>query len=187
MTRTYPISKMMMFFIMGAIGLLSNSSSFAQSQNELLDEARQLNVEAVNLYNKGRYADAIPSAQRSLVILETTLGRDHLDVSDTLNILGLLFAKQGGYSDAESFFSRSLAIKEKALGGFSWSWAASTFWLGLFGSSIMTDGAPTQSTSRWSGFAPICPPEPRKGLSWYIPARFHRDREWPTTARTCSA
>ena len=45
------------------------------------DEANELNKKVIELYNAGRYADAIPIAQRVLAILEKTFGRDHPDVA----------------------------------------------------------------------------------------------------------
>jgi hypothetical protein len=57
------------------IGLVNNPSPiFAQSKNELLEEGQRLSAELSNLVNGGRYADAIPVAQRLLTISEKTLG-----------------------------------------------------------------------------------------------------------------
>ena len=45
------------------------------------DEANELNKKVIELYNAGRYADAIPIAQQVLAIREKALGRDHPDVA----------------------------------------------------------------------------------------------------------
>jgi hypothetical protein len=49
------------------------------------DEANELNKRVLELYNAGRYSDAIPIAQRALAIREQALGRDHPDVATSLN------------------------------------------------------------------------------------------------------
>jgi hypothetical protein len=70
MTRnSHPIYIMMFIAIVVAIGLLFNQSRlFAQSGNDLQEEALRLNTEALNLYNAGRYAEAIPMAKSALAI-----------------------------------------------------------------------------------------------------------------------
>ncbi len=85
--------------------------SFAQR-----DEAAALNAKATELSRAGKYADAIPLAQRALAIRENTLGPNHPDVALSLNELALFYRYQGRYADAEPLNKRSLAIYEKALG-----------------------------------------------------------------------
>jgi Flp pilus assembly protein TadD len=79
-------------------------------------DAAALNQQVTQLYNQGRYSEAIPLAQRALAIREKTLGPDHSDVVFSLNNLAMLYHKQGRYSDAEPLYKRSLAIREKAVG-----------------------------------------------------------------------
>ena len=62
-------------------------AAFAQS----LDEATALNQQATQLYNQGRYSEAIPLAERALAIREKTRGPDHPDVAASLNNLGALY------------------------------------------------------------------------------------------------
>jgi CHAT domain-containing protein/Tfp pilus assembly protein PilF len=116
MARLYSAIFRLPIIIIAAVALLSNSSSFARSQNELLEEARKLNVEVFNLYNNGRYADAIPLAQRALAIFEKELGPDHPNVGTSLNNLAVLYENLGHYGGLETLYQRSLAIREKALG-----------------------------------------------------------------------
>ena len=101
-----------------AIGVVfnSSSSSFSQSQMELLEEGQRLNAELSKFLNGGRYADAIPLAQRLLTISEKTLAPNDPTVVMSLNILASLYERQGRYTDAEPLYKRSLAIREKALG-----------------------------------------------------------------------
>jgi tetratricopeptide (TPR) repeat protein len=68
------------------------------------------------LYRAGKFAEAVPLAQRVLAIREKALGADHPDVAASLNNLALLYANQGRYADAEPLYKPALAIREKALG-----------------------------------------------------------------------
>ncbi len=107
----------MIVVVILTIGLLCNlSPSYSQSGNDPLEEAQRLNAEIAKLYKVARYADAIPLAQRALVIYEKVLGPNHLDVATSLNTLAFFYDKQGRYADAEPLYKRALAIREKALG-----------------------------------------------------------------------
>ena len=90
-----------------------------------LDEATALNQQAIQLYNQGRFSEAIPLAQRVLAIREKALNPDHLDVAVSLHNLAGLYYAQGRYTDAEPLYKRSLAILEKAFGPYHLDIAAS--------------------------------------------------------------
>lgn len=81
-----------------------------------LEQAADLHRQIIQLYQKGRYEEAIPLAKRSLAIREKALGPGHPDVATSLNNLASLYKTIGDYSRAEPLYKRSLAIKEKALG-----------------------------------------------------------------------
>jgi CHAT domain-containing protein/Tfp pilus assembly protein PilF len=87
------------------------SSALAQKSNQ----ANKLEDKFLKLYDAGRYADAIPIAQRVLTIREKALGRNHPDVASALDNLANLYRLQGRYTDAEPLLQRSLAIREQAL------------------------------------------------------------------------
>ncbi|MFH1242927.1 MAG: CHAT domain-containing tetratricopeptide repeat protein [Pseudomonadota bacterium] len=78
--------------------------------------AKALNQQVVQFLQQGRYADAIPLAQKTLAIREKALGPDHPDVAAGLNNLAGLYGSLGDYAKAEPLYRRSLAIWEKALG-----------------------------------------------------------------------
>jgi hypothetical protein len=63
-----------------SIGLFLIVPSFAQN-----DEAAALNAKVIELYRAGKFSEAIPLAQRALVIREKVLGPDHHDVATSLN------------------------------------------------------------------------------------------------------
>jgi CHAT domain-containing protein len=99
-------------FAITVMAIVSTSVQAADSKNE----GATLNAKVNELYRAGKYTEAIPLAQRALVIREKTLGPDHLDVATSLKTLALLYDKQARYADAEPMYKRALAIRAKALG-----------------------------------------------------------------------
>jgi CHAT domain-containing protein/Tfp pilus assembly protein PilF len=81
-----------------------------------LAEANTLVDQVGQLVDQGRYADAVPLAQKALALRDAVLGPNHADVALSLNDLGELYDDQGLFSEAEPLFKLSLAIREKALG-----------------------------------------------------------------------
>ena len=86
------------------------------AQEGSVQEAEQLSAQVVQLYQQGRYEEAIPLAQRALAIRERTLGPTHPVTADSLNNLAALYDTTGAYAKAEPLYQRALAIREKALG-----------------------------------------------------------------------
>jgi CHAT domain-containing protein len=85
-------------------------------QSAELQAAQKLNQQSVQLYQQGKYAEAIPLAEKALAIREKVLGKEHPDVAQSLNNLAVLYKSQGNYSKAEPLLVRALAIREKVLG-----------------------------------------------------------------------
>ncbi|NMG60492.1 tetratricopeptide repeat protein [Geitlerinema sp. P-1104] len=85
-------------------------------ETRLLEEAHHLNQRVLQLYEEGRYQEAIPLEQRALEIRETALGESHPLVAESLNNLAQLYHNQGNYHAAEPLYLRSLEIRETALG-----------------------------------------------------------------------
>ena len=71
------------------------------------DNANALNAQALKLYGEGKYAEAIPLAQRALAIGESTLGPDHPYVGSFLDNLAALYIAEGRYAEAEPLFKRA--------------------------------------------------------------------------------
>lgn len=76
---------------------------------ELMRKERQL-------YQAGRYADALPLAQSALEMSEKTLRPEDPDLAVALHNLAELYQALGKYAKAEFLYSRALAIRDKALG-----------------------------------------------------------------------
>jgi len=91
---------------------LSNRSVFGSS----LEEASRLDDRAVELYQQGRYGEAIVYAEKALKIYRKTLGETHKDTATSYNNLGLSYKAMGNYAKAEAMYQKALAIYEEVLG-----------------------------------------------------------------------
>jgi tetratricopeptide (TPR) repeat protein len=80
------------------------------------DEAAALHKRVLELYQAGKFSEAIPLAERVLAIREKAFGPDHPEIATVLNSLAVLYTAQGRYAEAEPLLKRSLAIREKVLG-----------------------------------------------------------------------
>ena len=95
---------------------LQLNQQFELAQSAELQEAERLNEQVEQLYEQGKYTEAIPLAEKVLAIREKVLGSEHPDVATSLNNLAFLYFLQGNYIKAEPLYFRSLAILEKVLG-----------------------------------------------------------------------
>ena len=110
------------FIKIGVVSALAGTMLIAVSDASLgqnLTDADALTKTVDELYGAGKYAEAIPFAQRALAIREKALGPDHPDVAELLDNLGLLYTGQARYADAEPLYKRSLVITEKSIGSHS--------------------------------------------------------------------
>jgi tetratricopeptide (TPR) repeat protein/CHAT domain-containing protein len=95
-------------------GLLLSCAATVSAES--LDEVRALNNEVMQLYQVGKYAEAVELAKKSLTLAEQKLGAEHLELAQSLYNLGLVDAAQARYGEAEQLYKRSLAIRENAIG-----------------------------------------------------------------------
>ncbi|NEP26593.1 CHAT domain-containing tetratricopeptide repeat protein, partial [Moorena sp. SIO3I6] len=86
------------------------------SKQEELAEAERLNQQAEQLYQQGKYNEAIPLAEQALAIRKKIFVNNHLDVATSLNYLALLYKLQGRYAEAIPLAEQALAIRKKVLG-----------------------------------------------------------------------
>ncbi|MEW6264879.1 MAG: tetratricopeptide repeat protein [Thermodesulfobacteriota bacterium] len=91
-------------------------SSRLLAQEGDLEKAEAINWQVLELYQQGRYAEAVPLAKEALAIREKLLGPEHPDTATSVNNLGLLYMVLGNYPQAEPLLKRSLAVREKVLG-----------------------------------------------------------------------
>jgi len=80
-----------------------------QEVKRLVEQINKLRVE-------GKYAEAIPLAERLLAITEKAGGPEHPVVAQLLNGLADLYRLTGDFARAESRYRSALAIREKILG-----------------------------------------------------------------------
>jgi len=80
-------------------------------------QAEELSAQALQLSEQGRYAEAIPFANKALEIRERTLGPEHPETVVSLARLAGLYIDQGAYSKAEPLLQRALSAREKVSGG----------------------------------------------------------------------
>jgi tetratricopeptide (TPR) repeat protein len=76
----------------------------------------ELNSQVTQLYQQGKYAEAIPIAAEALKEAEAEYGADDARVATLLNNLAELYDTEGKYAEAEPLFQRALGIDEKVLG-----------------------------------------------------------------------
>jgi tetratricopeptide (TPR) repeat protein len=74
-----------------------------------------LQERALELFDRGDYADAEPLVRRALEIRETILGPEHQDVMFSMNNLGNINWRLGRYAEAESLHQRVLVVRERTL------------------------------------------------------------------------
>ena len=94
-----------------AVPAIAPSPSAAQS----IDNPSALNRQVVELYQAGKYAEAIPIAERALTVADDRFGADSIQVGIELNNLAALYDKQGRSVEALPLLRRAQAIRETAL------------------------------------------------------------------------
>jgi len=97
-------------------GILAQTPIPPTGQFDELEEAKRLFKQVGQLYQQGKYAEAIPLAEKILATFEKVLGTENPEIVTFINLLAVLHQQQGNYAQAEPLYQRSLAISEKALG-----------------------------------------------------------------------
>jgi len=126
MKRTTLKSFLWLTVFVGCSGLLTgtpqpvsgqtNSSVLLVQQSDEVEKVKRLIQQARQLYDQGKYNDAIPLVEKALAIVENVVGSENPTVAKLVDFLGQLHYHQGNYTEAEPLFQGSLAIREKALG-----------------------------------------------------------------------
>jgi CHAT domain-containing protein/tetratricopeptide (TPR) repeat protein len=68
------------------------------------------------LYRTGKYAEAVPLAERYAEMMKSQYGTEAPQFATAINNLAQLYQNQGRYAEAEPLMKRALTITEKALG-----------------------------------------------------------------------
>jgi CHAT domain-containing protein/tetratricopeptide (TPR) repeat protein len=101
----------LVFLVVLSIGIASTPS-----RTQERDETDALNKRVVELKRAGKYAEAVPLAERFVEAVKSRDGIDTPPYATALNNLASLYMDLGRHADAESLFKRSLAIDEKVRG-----------------------------------------------------------------------
>src|SRR5262245_35907826 len=86
----------------------------AQAQGQ--DDLARLSAEVSRLHGQGKYAQAVPIAQRYVELARQQYGEEHPAFATAVTWLAIVHREQGRLAEAEPLFKRSVAIFEKALG-----------------------------------------------------------------------
>ena len=98
-----------------AIALLIALSVPIRAQ-EQPPELEAIYKRGLQLYEAGKFAEAVPIAEEYISVAAATYGEQHPLYATGLGYLGVLFDALNRPSEAELLFKRALAIKEKSLG-----------------------------------------------------------------------
>jgi CHAT domain-containing protein/tetratricopeptide (TPR) repeat protein len=79
-------------------------------------EIDALNLQAAQLYEAGKYGEAMVPAREALALAEQRFGPEDARLARLLNNVALLHERLKQYAEAEPFYQRALSIEEKALG-----------------------------------------------------------------------
>ncbi len=89
----------------------------ATAEDRAMQESRALQTESKRLIDAGKYAEALPLAEKSLDLRERIRGSEHVDLYLPLINLFYIRFRRGEYARAEEYGLRALAITERSWGG----------------------------------------------------------------------
>ena len=83
---------------------------------DVTDELLLLKKEMGQLFQKGKYSEAIEIALKAVEVGIKLIGPEHPDTAESFDNLALLYTKMSDFARAEPFSQRALKITEKELG-----------------------------------------------------------------------
>src|SRR5262249_28723492 len=98
-----------------ACGLLL-TVALCPAQSQIDPEPKALNAQVIELHRAGRFAEAIPLAERYAEAMKARHGVDRPEYATALNNLAQLLQETNRLADAEPLMRRALAINEKSFG-----------------------------------------------------------------------
>jgi tetratricopeptide (TPR) repeat protein len=107
--------------VWGAVALIAFVALIASggpigAQAQGGDDLAALRAEVIQHYSQGKYADAIPIAERYVVSARQKHGEEHEEFATAISWLANVYQAEGRYAEAEPLIKRAIAIYEKALG-----------------------------------------------------------------------
>lgn len=98
-----------LFALLGSVG-----SVHVHAQRS--DDFRALNDQLSRLFNEGKYAEAVPLAERYVFIARQRYGEKHSEFGVAILWLAESYRYQGRYTEAEPLYKRAVAIFEETRG-----------------------------------------------------------------------
>jgi len=106
------------WFVVAVTFLVGCGSSFAVKAQTAAegDSPAELNPRIVELFRAGKYKEAIPLAEKVVVLMKRAKGDEDPDTAASLETLGSLYYETGDYARAEPLLKEALEIRQKILG-----------------------------------------------------------------------
>ncbi|MDK4471241.1 tetratricopeptide repeat protein, partial [Fusobacterium necrophorum] len=98
------------------LGLLAWAAQSSAQDLAEVEAARRANDAVAQLYEEGRYTEAIGPAEQALAQAERTLGPENPEALISLNNLAVMYRALGRLDEAEPLYLRALATQERILG-----------------------------------------------------------------------
>ncbi len=98
--------------------LLALGFSFVVNAQALAedDSPAELNRRIDELYQQGKFKEAIPLAEKLVALTKQARGEDDAETAATINLLARLYERTGDYAKAEPLYKEALEIRQKVLG-----------------------------------------------------------------------
>ncbi len=94
----------------------ANTQEANTQTDPALEEAARLNIQAIELANKGEFAQALALHQQILKLRLEKLGPADPLVAQSLNNIGYAYHMQGNFTEAVKYYQQALNLWEKAYG-----------------------------------------------------------------------
>lgn len=92
------------------------ASASQEERQSAAEEVKKLSASVVQLYQQGKYKEAVPVARRAVEVAESKLGPEDPLTSAALSNLAALYLRTKEFKDAEPLYERLLSIREKSPG-----------------------------------------------------------------------
>src|SRR5262249_4920823 len=95
---------------------VASDPPLSKEQQRSAEHALRLNNQAVSLFQRGRYREAIANAREAVKLRQEAFGPEHPATATSLSNLGFLLRAHGEYAAARPYHEEALAILKKVLG-----------------------------------------------------------------------
>jgi CHAT domain-containing protein/tetratricopeptide (TPR) repeat protein len=95
-----------------AVVLIAVTTGATGVQSQGADDLAALRAQVTQLHDQGKYAEAIPIAERYVALAREKYGEKHAEFALATSTLGYEYEAQGRYAEAEPLYGRARAIIE---------------------------------------------------------------------------